>query len=162
MAQITTRFAGVDDLDALVDMQVGFEQFFQDLGSSEPYAIDAAARRRDLFDIHFGPNAFVRTVLAVVDGQIAGRVSFYRGYTADVPPFYHMQLAGVYVRPEFRRRGILGVMFARLRDVARDENMKMIKWSVWGPNAGAVVAYEKLGARRFSDAWDEHFMFLEV
>ena len=56
----------------------------------------------------------------------------------------------------------MNMMFAKLREIATNENMKMIKWSVWGPNKNAVCAYEKMGAKRFSDAWDEHFMFLEI
>lgn len=159
---ITTRFATPDDIPALVEMQVEFEQFFQNIGAADSYNIDRDARMRDLYDIHFGKNAFMRTLLAIIYDEIVGRISFYRGYTADVPPFYHMQLSGVYIRENFRGRGIMGIMFTQLREIAANENMKMIKWSVWGPNKNAVRAYEKMGAKRFSDAWDEHFMFLEI
>lgn len=162
MTDIITRFATSNDMPALVQMQVEFERFFQNIGSCERYDIDTDARARDLYDIHFGPNSFVRTILAIIDNQIVGRVSFYRGYTAEVPPFYHIQLSGVYVKDGFRGRGVMKVMFNRLREIAATENMKMIKWSVWGQNKNAVRSYEKLGAQYFADAWDEHFMFLEI
>jgi len=161
MSDIQVRLATIADTDALVGMQVEFEEFFINLGAAAPYEIDADARRRDIIEFNFAAGHIGRTIVAEMDGEIVGRISFYRGYLAEVPPVWIFRLAGVFVRAPYRHMGVTRCMFDELINIARRENVKEILWSVWEPNTPAVAFYEKIGAK-YCDADQERYMYLEI
>ncbi|MDR2901767.1 MAG: GNAT family N-acetyltransferase [Lactobacillales bacterium] len=162
MTKIKIRSARKNDIDALVEMQVGFEKYFQKLGSCEVYKINKAARRKDIMDLNFSKNHIMRTLVAEIDGVVVGRISFYKGYVAEVPPCYIFRLSGVFVREQYRRMGITKKLFDALIKIAKREKITSISWSVWGPNTSAVKFYDAIGAKYYSKEYDEHYMFLDV
>lgn len=158
MSDISIRFAVESDLNSLGDLVAEFEHYFQDLGAPQ-YEIDRESRRRELRDILFGPDAFAKMMVAVIDGTVIGWVMFCRGYAFDIPPYRYYWVGGAYVRPEYRGAGLM--IFRALRDYARSNGIPEIRWSVWGKNPRACTLYQRMGARRFSD-WDEHFLYLDI
>ena len=156
------RLATSKDLDALVDMQVEFEKYFQNTNCCEKYKINKISRRKDILALNFSKNHIARTLIAEVNGEIVGRISFYKGYWAEVPPYWGFRLSGLFVHEKYRKMGISKMLFEALTKIAKKEKMKTISWSVWGQNVPAVRFYENLGGKYYSREHDEHYMFYDV
>ena len=56
-------------------------------------------------------------------------------------------LQSVYVRPEFRRQGVLGALYARVLELAEEKNVCGIRLYVERGNAAAKAAYLKFGIK---------------
>jgi GNAT superfamily N-acetyltransferase len=162
--EVKVRWAEPKDLDALVSMQVKFEKFFQNIGCDQ-YDITPAGvqeRRNDIEKLNFSTNPLLRTFVAEVDGHVIGRVSFYRGHSAGIPPYYNFNLAGLFVDPDYRGLRIAEKLFAALTELGKQEGITKIRWSVWGPNKSAARFYERIGGKYYQQEDDEHFMFLKL
>lgn len=161
MNNIKIRFAEEKDLSALVGMQVEFEKFFHNIGC-DAYEINRKDREKDIYDINFSEKSFVRTLIVEVNNNIAGKISFYKGYTAEVPPYFNFHLSGVYIHEQYREMGLSKILFNKLIEIAKSEKIKQLKWSVWGKNKHAYYVYKKMGAKNFAEDDDEHFMYLNI
>lgn len=155
------RLATEQDLEELTQMQIDFETHFQNL-MNKTYSINKEERKKELHAVYFSKNAFIRTLIAEVDGKIAGRVSFYKGFQSTVPPIYVFHLSGVYVKESYRGLRIAEQLFEHLRGIAKKEGMRRLVWSVLGSNAPAIKVYNRLGGRYYETVEDKHFMFLEA
>lgn len=155
------RFAEKKDLDDLVDLQVEFESFFQNMGCDK-YTIDRENRKESICELNFSQNPLLRTLVVEIEGGVVGRVSFYRGYNAAVPPIKVFHLSGILVRKEYRGNHLSERLFEKLIEIAKGEGVSRIFWSVWGPNDSAIKFYERIGGKFFQKEEDEHFMFLEI
>lgn len=84
-------------------------------------------------------------LLAEVDGQLAGFVSFTWGYAiwrdATV-----MNIDDVYVRPAFRNRGVGLALMYGARRLAREAGASRLRWEAKPWNEGGIRFYERLGA----------------
>ena len=157
------RLARKKDIEQLVDLQVEFEKFFIKIGSSKPYKINRISRKKDIIDLNFAKNHIMRTIVAENDEKrIVGKISFYKGYLAEVPPYYIFRLSGVFVDEKSRGLGLSKMMLGKLFEIAKKENIKSISWSVWGKNKSAVKFYENIGAKYYESEYDEHYMFIDV
>lgn len=54
-------------------------------------------------------------------------------------------LQSVFVRPEFRRQGVLKALYARVLELAEESNVCGIRLYVERENAAAIAAYENFG-----------------
>lgn len=83
------------------------------------------------------------------DGDLAGVVLASR--------FLSLKVAGealwieeLYVKPEYRRRGIAGRLVETVLDWAEDQGFKGVELEAYHMNTGASVLYRSLGFRRLA------------
>lgn len=94
----------------------------------------------------FGPQPRFAAVLAELDGQAAGYVSYTRVY-AVWRGATTLAIDDVYVRAGARGQGIGEAMLRWLRHFAAQTGADRLRWEVQPHNAGAIRFYERLGAR---------------
>src|SRR5215472_8114653 len=112
-----------------------------------PVAVTEAGLVRD----GFGQRPKFRALIAEWDAQPAGYALFFDYYST-----FHGRagifIEDVYVRPQFRGNGIGKAFFARLAEIALQEDCFGLRWQVLDWNTSAIEFYRKLGAT-FLDEW---------
>ena len=85
------------------------------------------------------------------DGQPAGYALFFAYYSSfeGRPGLF---LEDIYVRDQYRGKGIGKALLAQVASVARQENCFGVRWQVLDWNTPAIEFYKSLGAR-FLDEW---------
>jgi GNAT superfamily N-acetyltransferase len=110
----------------------------------EPDAVKAT--EADILRDGFGATPKFRCVIAEWDGQAAGFAFWFYNYSTwqGRPGLY---LEDLFVKPEFRGKGIGKALLLHLAKVASDENCGRFEWSVLDWNTPAIEFYESLGAK---------------
>ena len=98
----------------------------------------------------FGANPQFRALIAESQGQPAGYALFFSFYSTWRGA--GLFLEDLFVRPDFRGRGIGTALFARVARAAKQENCAFIRWEVLNWNQPAIELYKALGAD-FLDDW---------
>jgi GNAT superfamily N-acetyltransferase len=104
----------------------------------------------DLVRDGFGQNPKFRALIAEWDGRPAGYAVFFGYYSTWAGPGLYLE--DVFVRPQFRGKGIGMALLAELARIALQENRRAMRWEVLDWNQSAVDLYKSLGAE-FRDQW---------
>lgn len=104
----------------------------------------------DLLRDGFGANPKFRALIAEWDGQAAGYALFFGYYSTWAGPGLYLE--DVFVRTEFRGKGIGMALLAALARIALKENCCAMRWEVLDWNERAIELYKSLGAE-FRDQW---------
>ena len=84
--------------------------------------------------------------LAEVDGVTAAMALWFRNFsTWDGVPGIHLE--DLYVRGEFRRRGLARELLATLAGVCVDNGYSRLSWAVLDWNTDAIALYDSVGGR---------------
>jgi GNAT superfamily N-acetyltransferase len=115
----------------------------------EPDAVTAT--EADLLRDGFGENPYYQCLIAESDGVPAGFAFYFFNYSTWTgrPGLY---LEDLFVKPEFRGRGIGKALLARVAAVAVEKNCPRLQWEVLDWNTPAIEFYKSLGAE-FLDEW---------
>lgn len=143
MSAIDIRPATPDDLGLVLD-------FIRGIAAYERLAHEVVTTEATLRESLFGARPAAEVVLGYLDGQPAGFAVFFHNFSTFLGR-HGMYLEDVFVKPEFRGRG-LGE--ALLRHVAREavrRNCGRFEWAVLDWNEPAIQFYRKLGAEPKSD-----------
>ncbi len=115
----------------------------------EPKAVHPteADLRRD----GFSSSPKFRVIISEWNGEPVGMAFFFHHYST------WQGRAGIYledlfVRPQFRGKGIGKALMVHLARIALDESLYGIRWEVLDWNALAIEAYQRQGAR-FREHW---------
>jgi GNAT superfamily N-acetyltransferase len=136
------RAATVDDVPAIQRMIVDFATFEK---LSHRLTMSEEVLRRD----GFGPSPRFRMLLPEWNGELAGYVMFF--------PFYSsfqgvgLFLEDIYVREEFRGKGIGKLLMAQVAAIALREGCWGMRWEVLDWNKPAIDFYKKLSAEFLDD-----------
>jgi GNAT superfamily N-acetyltransferase len=105
----------------------------------------------DLVRDGFGPQPKFRALIAEWGGQPAGYALFFGVYSTweGRPGLF---LEDLFVREQFRGKGIGRALLARVAGIARRENCYGVRWEVLDWNQPAIDFYKRLGAT-FLDQW---------
>jgi GNAT superfamily N-acetyltransferase len=105
----------------------------------------------DLARDGFGPHPKFRALIAEWNGQSAGYALFFGFYSTweGRPGLF---LEDLFVRQDFRAKGIGKALLATVAAIAQRENCYGIRWEVLDWNQPAIDFYKRLGAR-FLDQW---------
>jgi GNAT superfamily N-acetyltransferase len=138
------RPATIDDsalLASLILELAEYDQLAQEVG------VNAEAIARD----GFGPHPKFRAVIAELDGQAAGYAVFFEFYST-FQARAGLFVDDIFVRPQFRKKGIGRALLAHVARIAWLEGYFCIRWEVLDWNAPAIEFYKRLGAE-FLDEW---------
>jgi GNAT superfamily N-acetyltransferase len=98
----------------------------------------------------FGANPQFRALIAEWHGQPAGYALFFGYYSTWRGAGLYLE--DLFVRPDFRGRGIGGALLARVARTAEQENRFFLKWEVLNWNQPAIDMYKAMGGV-FMDEW---------
>ncbi len=137
------RDARPGDEDAILALLREFAEFEKLM---HKFRITRDIIARDLM----GDRRRVQCDVAECDGVLAGVMIWYRIYgTFEACPALFLE--DLFVRPEFRRRGIGKGLLAQLVRYAIDEGANRIDWCVLDWNTPAMDFYDEIGAHAVSD-----------
>src|SRR5579863_156946 len=141
---LTIRPATIHDVPLIL-------QFIRDLAAYEREPDAVSATEADLIRDGFGERPEFRVVIAEWDGEPAGFALFFHNYSTweGRPGLY---LEDLFVRPEFRGKGIGKALLVHLARLAREEHCARFVWQVLDWNAPSIAFYESMGAR-FIQEW---------
>jgi GNAT superfamily N-acetyltransferase len=98
----------------------------------------------------FGPHHYAECLIAEANGQPAGFALFFHSFSTFLgkPGLY---LEDLFVKPEYRMRGIGLRLFRELARIALERDCGRMEWSVLDWNELALTFYKKLGAQPMSE-----------
>ena len=124
--------------------------FIKALAEYERLAASVVATEDGLRATLFGPRPYAECVIAHIDGEPAGFALFFHNYSTFLakPGVY---LEDLFVKPEFRGKGIGRSLLSYLARVALDRGCGRLEWSVLDWNESAIGFYKSLGAEPLED-----------
>ena len=125
-------------------------EFIYDLAEYERAPEAAVATEADLLRDGFGPEPKFKCVIAEWQGQPAGFALYFYNYSTwqGRPGLY---LEDLFVRIEYRGKGIGKALLIYLAQVAVRENCGRFQWQVLDWNTPAIDFYESLGAKQLQE-----------
>jgi GNAT superfamily N-acetyltransferase len=125
-------------------------EFIRGLAEYERAPESAVATADDIIRDGFSSNPKFRVVIAEWNGQPAGFAFFFYHYSTWLgrPGIY---LEDLFVRPEFRGRGIGKALLVHLAQIAVRENCYGMRWQVLDWNTPSIEFYELLGAHHVKE-----------
>ena len=141
---LSIRAATVNDAPLLASM-------IRELAEYERELQMVVMTEQDLVRDGFGDKPKFRALVAEWSGQPAGYALFFGFYSTweGRPGLF---LEDLFVKPEFRSRGIGKALLARVAHIAAQENCYGLRWEVLDWNKPAISFYESLGVK-FLDQW---------
>jgi GNAT superfamily N-acetyltransferase len=134
----TIRPCRPDDVATLLALVRGLAEY-------EHLEAFVRATEDDLRAHLFGPRPSAAAILAEVEGLAVGFAMYYPTFSS----FRARQgiwLEDIFVRPEYRGRGIGKALIARVAQVAVEQDGGRLEWCVLDWNEPAIGFYRRLGA----------------
>ena len=129
----------------------GIFLLIQELADYEKLSDQIKTSEMDLKETLFGKDKFVEILIAEYEKVIVGQAIFFKNFSTFLgkPGIY---LEDLYVKPEFRGRGIGKALLDRIILLAKQRNYGRVEWSVLDWNKPAIDFYKKIGAKSL-DNW---------
>jgi GNAT superfamily N-acetyltransferase len=126
-------------------------ELIRELAAYERLADHVVATEADLRESLFGPRPGAEAVIGYAGSEPAGFAVFFQSFSTFVgrPGLY---LEDLFVRPEWRKRGLGRLLLAHLAAVAVERGYGRMEWSVLDWNELAIGVYRAIGARPM-DQW---------
>jgi len=143
MEKLSIRTAGPEDTPIILGL-------IKELALYEKLENEVVATEDLLNESLFGEKPFAEVILAEINGESAGFTLFFFNFSTFLgqPGLY---IEDLYVKPEFRSRGIGKELLKHCATLAKERNCGRMEWWVlkWNP---ARKFYENLGAKAM-DEW---------
>jgi GNAT superfamily N-acetyltransferase len=127
------------DVPLILDMIRGLAEY-------ERLASEAVATEVDLRHALFGPTPAAEVLIAYADDCAAGFALFFHNFSTFVGR-RGLYLEDLFVKPEFRGRGIGKRLLVELAHLAVERGCGRFEWSVLDWNEPAIAFYKSLQAR---------------
>lgn len=120
-------------------------QLIKALADYEQLADQFVATEADLRASLFGPRAAAEVIIGYAGDEPAGFAIYFQTFSTfkGRPGLY---LEDLFVKPEWRRRGLGRMLLARLARIAVDRGYGRMEWSVLDWNETALRVYRSAGA----------------
>ncbi len=125
--------------------------FIHELAEYEREPSAVRATEDDLIRDGFSENPKFRVIIAEFGGTPTGMAFFFHHYSTWQGK-HGLFLEDLFVRPQFRAKGIGKALMVQLAKLAISENCYGIRWEVLDWNTTAIDVYQRLGAR-FREHW---------
>jgi GNAT superfamily N-acetyltransferase len=121
-------------------------QLIRELAEYERASQEAVATPEDIVRDGFSGQPKFRVLIAEWNGQTAGFALFFNNYSTwrGRPGIF---LEDLFVRPEFRKKGIGKSLLVHLAKLAVDEGCGRLEWQVLAWNTPAIEFYRSMGAQ---------------
>lgn len=127
------------------------ETLIRELAEYERLLDSVVMTEADLRRDGFGARPKFRALITEWDGQPAGFALFFEVYST-FQGNAGLFLEDLFVRPQFRGKGIGKALLAHVARIARDEGYPRANWEVLDWNQPAIDFYISLGGK-FLDQW---------
>lgn len=143
MEKLSIRTAGPEDTPVILG-------FIKELASYEKLENEVVATEDLLNESLFGEKPYAEVILAEINGESVGFTLFFFNFSTFLgqPGLY---IEDLYVKPEFRSRGIGKELLKHCATLAKERNCGRMEWWVLKWNT-ARKFYENLGAEAM-DEW---------
>ncbi|HEX8926204.1 MAG TPA: GNAT family N-acetyltransferase, partial [Terriglobales bacterium] len=140
---LNIRPATKDDVGLILEFIYALAEY-----EREPHSVKAT--EADLLRDGFGPEPRYRCLIAEQDGNPAAFALYFYNYSTwrGRAGIY---LEDIFVKPEFRKRGIGKALLLHLAKLAVEQQCGRFEWAVLDWNKPAIHFYESLGAVRMSE-----------
>lgn len=117
-----------------------------ELAAFESASDECTVTETQLHQALFGDQPTVYGHLGEVDGQVAAGALWFRNFSTwdGVAGIY---LEDLYVRPQFRRRGLARRFLAALARECVDNGYTRLSWAVLDWNVNAIALYDAVGGK---------------
>ena len=138
MTEIRVRAASEADVPLIF-------AFIRELAEYERLSHEVVATEDSLREWLFGERPVAEVLIGESGGDAAGFALFFHSFSTFLgkPGIY---LEDLYVRPEFRSRGIGRALLIHLARLARQRGYGRLEWSVLDWNEPAIGFYRGIGA----------------
>ncbi|MGP4055540.1 GNAT family N-acetyltransferase [Mycobacterium sp. 4D054] len=121
-----------------------------ELAEFEHAAHECTVTESQLRDALFGPDPTLYAHLVEVDGQAAAAALWFRNFSTwdGVAGIY---LEDLFVRPQFRRRGLARKLLATLARECVERGYSRLSWAVLDWNVNAIALYDSVGGEQQSE-----------
>lgn len=142
--QPTISWASEADVPAILS-------FIRELAEYERLSDRCVATEEMLRENLFGPRPAAEVLIARVGGAPAGFALYFGTFSTFLakPGIY---LEDLYVRADFRRRGVGRALLQRLAQIAVSRGCGRLEWAALDWNEPAIRFYENIGAVKL-DEW---------
>jgi GNAT superfamily N-acetyltransferase len=125
--------------------------FIRELAEYERAPNAVFCTNEDLRRDGFGPSPKFRVIIAEWNREPAGMAFFFYNYSTwqGRPGIY---IEDLFVRPQFRGKGIGGALMTNLAEIAIAEKCYGLRWEVLDWNKPAIEVYQHLGSK-FREGW---------
>jgi GNAT superfamily N-acetyltransferase len=140
---LTLRFAEEKDIPIIFSL-------IKELAEYEKLLDEVTVTEDILRENLFGKKKYAEVIIAELDGKPVGQALFFHNFSTfgGKPGIY---LEDLYVKPEFRGKGIGKALLKKLIDVAKERNCGRVEWVVLDWNKPAIDFYKKLGAEPMNE-----------
>ena len=120
-------------------------QLIRELAEYEKLSHLVVATAEDLRRDGFSERPYFHVLIAEWDGEPAGYALYFHNYSTfrGRPGLF---LEDLFVRPQFRKKGIGKALLLRLAKVAVDKGCARFEWQVLDWNTPSIEFYKSLGA----------------
>ena len=143
MKSINIRKATLSDIKAIRDLVVELAVY-----EKEPNAVTATLED---YKSNFENNWFECQV-AELNNEVIGMILYYNTYSTWKGRMLYLE--DFVVSEKHRRKGIGELLFERLFEVAKEKDVKIIKWQVIEWNEPAINFYKKYEGMMMEDNWN--------
>jgi GNAT superfamily N-acetyltransferase len=135
---LTLRTAQPQDTRIIIDLIQALADY-----EREPDAVKIT--EADVQQYGFGDNAVFSCIIAEWDGEVAGFALYFLTFSTweGKPGLY---LEDLFVKPEFRGKGIGKALMIRLAQTALERGCTRFQWQVLDWNTPSIEFYESIGA----------------
>lgn len=125
-------------------------ELIRELAHFEKLETEVIATVEILEDSFFGPQPVAGALLARVDGKLAGYAIYFFTFSSFLGRA-GIWLEDLYVRPEFRKRGLGGQLIKAVAQIGVQRNCGRFEWTALDWNENALDFYDKLGAQKLGE-----------
>jgi GNAT superfamily N-acetyltransferase len=117
----------------------------KELAEYEKLLPEVTASEKILEENLFGSKKYAEVFIAEFNGEIAGQALFFHNFSTFLgkPGIY---LEDIYVRPQFRKKGIGKALLLEIVKTAKKRNCGRVEWAVLKWNEPSINFYKSLGA----------------
>jgi len=138
VSEFEIRPVGEDDIPLVLS-------FIRQIAEYEHLSHEVIATEESLRESFFGERRFVEGILGYYRGKPVSYAIYFHNFSTFLGR-YGLYLEDIFVKPEFRGKGIGQTMLVYLAKLARERHCGRFEWAVLNWNESAIRFYKNLGA----------------